>query len=49
MEENKILEILKKVPLGTELYSPAFGKMKFNGIRNCFTNEQRIAMLLMMH
>lgn len=45
MEENKILEILKKVPLGTELYSPAFGKMKFNGIRNCFANEQRIAML----
>ena len=45
MEENKILEILKKVPLDTELYSPAFGKMKFNGIRDSFANEQRIAML----
>lgn len=45
MEENKILEILKKVPLGTELYSPAFGKMVFNGIRDAFANEQRIAML----
>lgn len=45
MEENKILEILKKVPLGTELYSPAFGKMAFNGIRDAFANEQRIAML----
>lgn len=45
MEENKILKILKKVPLGTKLYSPAFGKMEFNGIRNCFANEQRIAML----
>ncbi len=44
MEENKILEILKKVPLGTELYSPAFGKIMFNGIRNSFANEQRIAM-----
>ena len=45
MEENKILEILKKVPLGTELYSPAFGKMAFNGIRDAFGNEQRIDML----
>nr|DAJ76238.1 MAG TPA: hypothetical protein [Crassvirales sp.] len=45
MEENKILEILKKVPLGTELYSPAFGEMKFSGIRDCFGNEQRIAAL----
>lgn len=45
MEENKILEILKKVPLETELYSPAFGKMKFNGIRDCLANEQRIAVL----
>lgn len=45
MEENKILEILKKVPLDTELYSPAFGKIKFNGIRDTFANEQRIAML----
>ena len=45
MEENKILEILKKVPLGTELYSPAFGKIMFNGIRDSFANEQRIAML----
>lgn len=45
MEENKILEILKKVPLGTWLYSPAFGKMAFNGIRDAFANEQRIAML----
>lgn len=45
MEQNKILEILKKVPLGTELYSPAFGKMAFNGIRDAFANEQRIAML----
>ena len=45
MEENKILEILKKVPLGTELYSPAFGKMNFNGIRDVFNNEQRIVML----
>lgn len=45
MEENKILEILKKVPLGTKLYSPAFGKMTFDGIRNTFANEQRIAML----
>lgn len=45
MEENKILEILKKVPLGTELYSPAFGKMVFNGIRDTSGNEQRIAML----
>ena len=45
MEENKILEILKKVPLGTELYSPAFGKMAFNGIRDTFGNEKRIAML----
>lgn len=44
MEENKILEILKKVPLGTELYSPAFGKIMFNGIRDSFANEQRIAM-----
>mgnify|MGYP004592035633 CR=1 FL=1 len=46
MEENKILEILKKVPLGAELYSPAFGKMNFNGIRNVFNNEQRIDMLV---
>lgn len=45
MEQNKILEILKKVPLGTELYSPTFGEVKFNGIRNCFANEQRIAVL----
>lgn len=45
MKENKILEILKKVPLGTKLYSPAFGKMMFDGIRNTFANEQRIAML----
>lgn len=45
MEENKILEILKKVSVDTELYSPAFGKMKFNGIRDSFANEQRIAML----
>lgn len=45
MEENKILEILKKVPLDTELYSPAFGKIKFNGIRDTLANEQRIAML----
>lgn len=45
MEENKILEILKKVPLGTELYSPAFGKMAFSGIKDTFGNEQRIAML----
>lgn len=42
MEENKILEILKKVPLGTWLYSPAFGKMKFDGIRDSFNNEQII-------
>ena len=47
MEENKILEILKKVPLDIELYSPAFGKLKFNGIRDAFANEneQIIAML----
>lgn len=45
MKENKILEILKKVPLGTKLYSPTFGEVKFNGIRNCFANEQRIAVL----
>ena len=42
MEENKILEILKKVPLGTWLYSPAFGKMKFDDIRDSFDNEQII-------
>lgn len=45
MEQNKILKILGKVPLGTELYSPAFGKMAFSGIRDTFANEQRIAML----
>lgn len=45
MEQNKILEILKKVPLGTVLYSPAFGKMEFNGIRDTFANKQRISML----
>lgn len=45
MEQNKILEILKKVPLGTVLYSPAFGKMEFNGIRDIFANKQRISML----
>lgn len=45
MEENKILEILKKVPLGTELYSPVFGEMIFNGICDAFANEQRISML----
>jgi hypothetical protein len=45
MEENKILEILKKVSLGTKFYSPTFGEMKFNGIRDCFANEQRIAAL----
>lgn len=42
MEQNKILEILKKVPLGTWLYSPAFGKMKFDGIHDCLNNEQII-------
>ena len=41
MEENKILEILKKVAPDTELYSPAFGKMKYDGISNCI-GEQRI-------
>lgn len=41
MEENKILEILKKVPLGTKLYSPAFGKMEYEGTCKC-DNEQRI-------
>lgn len=46
MEKSKILEILKKVPLGIELYSPAFGKMVFNGIYNTFANEQRISMLV---
>lgn len=45
MEQNKILEILKKVPLEIELYSPAFGEMRFNGIRDTFANEQRISML----
>ena len=33
MEENKILEILKNMPYGMNLYSSAFGKVKFNGIR----------------
>lgn len=42
MEKNKILEILKKVPLETWLYSPVFGKMKFDGIRDSFNNEQII-------
>lgn len=27
MEENKILEILKKVPLGTKLYSPVLRRL----------------------
>ena len=33
MEENKILEILKNMPYGMNLYSSAFGKVKFNCIR----------------
>lgn len=33
MEENKILEILKNMPDGMNLYSSAFGKVKFNCIR----------------
>lgn len=33
MEENKILETLKNMPYGMNLYSSAFGKVKFNGIR----------------
>lgn len=33
MEENKILEILKNMPHGMNLYSSAFGKVEFNGIR----------------
>ena len=45
MEEDKILKILEKVSLGTKFYSPTFGEVKFNGIRDCFANEQRIAVL----
>lgn len=33
MKENKILEILKNMPHGMNLYSSAFGKVEFNGIR----------------
>ena len=45
MEKDKILKILEKVSLGTKFYSPTFGEVKFNGIRDCFINEQRIAVL----
>lgn len=33
MEKDKILEILKNMPYGMNLYSSAFGKVEFNGIR----------------
>lgn len=45
MGENKILEILKKVPLGTELYSTTFGQLKYNGT-NYYTNgNQKISLI----
>ena len=40
MEEDKILKILKKTPIGTKLYSSAFGKTKFNGVYHFFEEEK---------
>ena len=44
MEENKILEILKNIPYGMNLYSSAFGKVKFNGIRY-FTGGAKLGLI----
>ena len=44
MEENKILEIIKNMPYGMNLYSSAFGKVKFNGIRY-FTGGAKLGLI----
>ena len=44
MEENKILEILKNMPYGMNLYSSAFGKVKFNCIRY-FTGGAKLGLI----
>lgn len=44
MEENKILEILKNMPYGINLYSSAFGKVKFNCIRY-FTGGAKLGLI----
>ena len=44
MEENKILEILKNMPYGMNLYSSAFGKVEFNGIRY-FTGGAKLGLI----
>lgn len=44
MEENKILEILKNMPHGMNLYSSAFGKVEFNGIRY-FTDGAKLGLI----
>ena len=44
MEENKILEILKNMPYGMNLYSSAFGKVEFNSIRY-FTGGAKLGLI----
>lgn len=45
MEKDKILKILKKVPLETKLYSTTFGQLKYNGT-NYYTNgNQKISLI----
>lgn len=44
MEENKILEILKNMPHGMNLYSSAFGKVEFNCIRY-FTGGAKLGLI----
>ena len=44
MEENKILEIIKNMPHGMNLYSSAFGKVEFNGIRY-FTGGAKLGLI----
>ena len=44
MEENKILEILKNMPYRMNLYSSAFGKVEFNGVRY-FTGGAKLGLI----
>lgn len=45
MEQNKILEILGKVPLDTKLYSTAFGQLKYNGTNYYTDGSQKISLI----